>query len=62
MNSSLCRRVVGIPIEQLVGIERRVGVAGGRTKFDAILGALRGQYVNVLITDHITAQKLAEKT
>lgn len=62
VNSSLCQRVVGIPIEQLLGIERRVGVAGGRTKFDAVLGALRGQYVNVLITDHITAQKLAEIT
>ena len=58
VNSSLCQRVVGIPIEQLLGIDRRIGVAGGSEKFKAILGALRGGYVNVLITDHITAQKL----
>jgi DNA-binding transcriptional regulator LsrR (DeoR family) len=58
VNSSLCQRVVGIPIEQLLGIDRRIGVAGGRNKFKAILGALRGAYINVLITDQITAQKL----
>ena len=58
VNSSLCQRVVGIPIEQLLGINRRIGVAGGSEKFKAILGALRGGYINVLITDHITAQKL----
>jgi DNA-binding transcriptional regulator LsrR (DeoR family) len=58
VNSNLCQRVVGIPIEQLLGIDRRIGVAGGSEKFKAILGALRGGYINVLITDHITAQKL----
>jgi len=58
VNSSLCQRVVGIPTEQLLGIDRRIGVAGGNEKFKAILGALRGGYINVLITDHKTAQKL----
>jgi deoxyribonucleoside regulator len=58
VNSSLCQRVVGIPIQQLLGINRRVGVAGGKNKFEAIKGALHGGYINVLITDHITAQKL----
>lgn len=61
VNSSLCQRVVGIPIEQLMGIARRVGVAGGRDKFEAILAALRGNYINVLITDQITAQKLVDE-
>lgn len=58
VQSSLCQRVVGIPIEQLQGIKRRIGVAGGSSKYKAILGALRGRYINVLITDHLTAQKL----
>jgi len=58
VQSSLCQRVVGIPIEQLQSIKRRIGVAGGRNKYNAILGALRGRYINVLITDHLTAQKL----
>ena len=58
VQSSLCQRVVGIPIEELQGIKRRIGVAGGSNKYKAILGALRGRYINVLITDHLTAQKL----
>jgi deoxyribonucleoside regulator len=60
VNSSLCQRVVGLPIPQLLRIERRVGVAGGREKLAAIQGALRGSYVNVLITDHLTARSLVE--
>jgi deoxyribonucleoside regulator len=60
VNSSLCRRVVGLPIQQLLHIERRVGVAGGRAKCKAIQGALRGSYVNVLITDYLTAKVLVE--
>ena len=58
VNSSLCRRVVGLPIEQLLRIRRRVGVAGGVGKIEAILGALSGSYLNVLITDHVTAERL----
>jgi DNA-binding transcriptional regulator LsrR (DeoR family) len=58
VNSSLCQRVVGIPIDKLKQIDRRVGVAGGRDKFEAIQGALSGDYVNVLITDQHTAEKL----
>jgi len=58
VNSSLCQRVVSIPIDKLMQIDRRVGVAGGRDKFEAIHGALSGGYVNVLITDQYTAAKL----
>jgi deoxyribonucleoside regulator len=58
VNSSLCRRVVGLPMEQLLRIGRRVGVAGGRGKVGAILGALSASYLNVLITDHMTAERL----
>lgn len=60
VNSSLCRRVVGLPIPQLLRIGRRVGVAGGQNKLEAILGALRGSYINVLITDQVTATRLVE--
>ncbi|HAJ36425.1 MAG TPA: hypothetical protein DCL15_12100 [Chloroflexi bacterium] len=34
------------------------GVAGGTRKHQAIQGALRGGWVNVLVTDHLTAQWL----
>jgi hypothetical protein len=37
------------------------GVAGGEEKVAAILGALRGGYLNVLITDSVTAQKVLER-
>jgi deoxyribonucleoside regulator len=59
VNSSLCRRVVGLPIEQLLPIDRLVGVAGGKAKLAAIRGSLRGSYINVLITDQWRARALA---
>jgi dihydroxyacetone kinase-like protein len=37
-----------------------VGVAGGAEKVPAILGALRGGYVKVLVTDTITAQAVLD--
>ena len=32
-----------------------IGVAGGSTKAEAILAALKGKYLDVLITDETTA-------
>jgi deoxyribonucleoside regulator len=52
------RRVVGISLESLSKIDTVVAVAGGSRKGAAILGALRGRYVNVLITDDQAAQKV----
>ena len=51
-------RLVGIALEDLLAIPIRIGVAGNRAKARAILGALRGGYVNVLITDNGTAQEI----
>jgi len=36
------------------------GIAGGTRKVPAIAGAMRGGWVNVLITDRFTAEKLVE--
>ncbi len=52
------RRVVGISLDNLARIETVIGVAGSSRKGAAILGALRGRYVNVLITDDQAARKL----
>ena len=52
------RRVVGISLDNLSRIETVIGVAGSPRKGAAILGALRGRYVNVLITDDQAAQKV----
>ena len=54
----LNERVVGIDIKSLKRIHRIIGVAGGIAKAPAILGALRGHLVNVLITDDRTAREV----
>jgi DNA-binding transcriptional regulator LsrR (DeoR family) len=47
-------------LEQLSNVNRAIGVAGGARKFDAILGALHGKWINILVTDHFTARRLAK--
>jgi len=51
-------RVISMGLDQLHAVRRVVGVAGGRRKTNAILGALAGKLVNVLITDLATAERL----
>jgi DNA-binding transcriptional regulator LsrR (DeoR family) len=51
-------RVIGMELAQLRKVKRSVGIAGGPRKIAAIRGALRGRYINVLITDLLTAQAL----
>ena len=60
LKTNLDKRVIGISADQLRKISRRVAVAGGARKNKAIRAALEGGWVNVLITDHKTAKKLAE--
>jgi len=54
------RGVVGIELKQLKHARRVVGVAGGAEKAEAILGALRGHFVNVLVTDEAAARRVLE--
>ena len=54
----LNRRVIGIDHESLKRIETVIGVAGGAVKAQAIYGALKGGYVNVLITDEVAARRV----
>ena len=61
IESELNQRVIGVTHAQIKSIPRVVGVAGGPEKFNAIRGALRGKYLKVLITDHLTAQRLTEE-
>lgn len=50
--------LIGISHDSYMRIKFRVGVARGAEKVDALLGALRGKYVNVLITDAETAKEV----
>jgi DNA-binding transcriptional regulator LsrR (DeoR family) len=59
--SSLNDRVIGMSLAQLQQVKRAVGIAGGPRKIRAIRGALKGKFVNVLITDRFTAEKLLAK-
>ncbi|MBB3610367.1 dihydroxyacetone kinase-like protein [Rhizobium sp. BK602] len=52
----LDERTIGISLDMLKDIDMRIAVAGGFDKVPAILAALRGGYVNVLITDAATGQ------
>lgn len=60
INTNLKERVIGISLEELKCIGRVVGVAGGTGKFHAILGAIRGGFINTLITDAQTARRLLD--
>ena len=51
-------RVVGITLEALRSVPRVVAVAGGRRKVQALLGALRGRFIDVLVTDQFTAARI----
>lgn len=53
-----CERLVSIRRQDLLSIPVRLGVAGGEGKADAILGALRSNYVNVLVIDSKAARKV----
>ncbi len=59
--SPLDQRVIAIPLQTLLDVPRRIGVAGGVLKTRAIQGALHGRFINVLVTDSITAQKLVQE-
>lgn len=60
VETSLNNRVISMSLPQLSQVDRAVGVAGGRRKQRAILGALRGDLINVLITDCFTGRRLME--
>ena len=61
LKTSLDQRVVSITATDLMRVPRRVGVAGGSGKCRAIRAALRGGWVNVIVTDLDTARRLAEE-
>jgi DNA-binding transcriptional regulator LsrR (DeoR family) len=62
VRSALSQRVVGMSLAQLSKTRHVIGVAGGRRKVDAILGALNGRWINVLVTDKTTAKAVLAKT
>ncbi len=52
--------IIGVTPDQLRRAERRLGVAGGPSKYRAIRAALIGGWINILVTDSVTAQWLLQ--
>ncbi|MBN2548664.1 MAG: sugar-binding transcriptional regulator [Anaerolineales bacterium] len=61
LHSEIEQRMIGATVEDYRQISRVVGVAGGRDKFYAILGGVRGRLINTLITDVDTGRRLLEE-
>ena len=58
IKTDLDKRIMGIGLNQLKMIPRRIGVAGGKQKHKAIKASIIGDYINTLITDSQTANYL----
>jgi len=56
--SSIEKRIIGLSLEEILTIPRRVVVAGGQKKLDAIAAASRSALVTHLVTDQRTAEGL----
>ncbi len=61
VKTGLEKRVISMDLHQLSKVERSIGVAGGKRKYAGILGALRGHWVNIIITDRFTAERLVKE-
>jgi DNA-binding transcriptional regulator LsrR (DeoR family) len=58
VRTPLDERVIGISLDELRKADRVMALAGGRSKTEAIAGALRLGVVDVLVTDRFTAARL----
>lgn len=58
----LDQRTLAIELENLKQKALSIAVSGSPRKVEAILGVLRGQYCNVLITDEVTAKALLSRS
>lgn len=53
--------VIGITLEQLKSIPKVIAIAGGLEKTRALLGALRGGFIKILVTDISTARAILDE-
>ncbi len=60
LSTDIHQRLIGISLDDLRKIRQVIGVACGNVKVPSILGALRGQLINTLVTDDVTARQVLE--
>jgi deoxyribonucleoside regulator len=53
--------IMSIELHELARVPEVIAIAGGEQKVDAIIGASKAKYINTLITDELTAQRILEK-
>jgi lsr operon transcriptional repressor len=61
LTTSVSDRKIGMSMAELRTMPNVVGVAGGVEKIDSIVGALRGGYLDVLVTDERVGERLLER-
>ena len=62
IDSPVEKRLISTSLRMLSEQDNVVGVAAGPNKIDAIIGALNGHFLNILITDRDTAEAILAKT
>jgi DNA-binding transcriptional regulator LsrR (DeoR family) len=55
------KHILGITLEQLKKVPQVIGIAGGNEKISAIRAAIKGKFINSLITDISTARELVKE-
>lgn len=55
---SFNERVAGMHLRNMRKVKNRIGIGTGKEKAEAIMGALAGGYINILITDEECAKEL----
>lgn len=59
-NQKMDKRVIGLSLEDLKAKKYRIGIASGTQKAPAIIGALKGGFINRLYIDEFTAREVIE--
>lgn len=60
VKTSMVGKMIGVGLDDIKNTENVICVAGLEMKAEAILGAVRGGYINTLITDENAAKKILE--
>ncbi|TRZ38112.1 sugar-binding transcriptional regulator [Niallia circulans] len=61
IDDSLNTKVIGITLAEFQKIKKVIAVVEGQHKVESILGALKGKFIDVLITDELTASAIIKK-
>ncbi|GGN17686.1 sugar-binding transcriptional regulator [Streptomyces fuscichromogenes] len=61
VDAGLGERTIGVSVDQLRSVPRRIAVAGGDRKYGAVRGAVRGRWITTLVTDISTARRLLDE-